>query len=175
MEYVYHVVTERPMSLGQSLVFDESNHNWVYNRVMTFKRLSEGQILNNEISDLIKSDMEKWGKVANRELAMEEVRQKFYSDYPSRMACLYTSRTFDEAKKWAEFFESVGRKVYSIVKLKVDGRIFDGDACNCFDGTGGSSDFENAHLYWKVEKTENPVIETLVDGIITVEGILNYK
>lgn len=31
---VYHVVTDKPMYLGQHIVFNEENHNGVYNRVM---------------------------------------------------------------------------------------------------------------------------------------------
>ena len=175
MEYVYHVVTERPMNLGQCIKFDERNHNGVYDRVMTFKRIIDGEDLNSELSEMIKSDMEKWGKVAYRELALEEVRRKYYSDYPSRMACLYTTKTFDEAKNWAFFFESLGRNVISIAMLRVEGRIFHGDACNCFDGTGVNSDIENAHLYWQNNKTDKPVIETLVDGVIFVEELWDWN
>lgn len=174
MNYVYHVVTERPMTLGQVIMFNENNHNGVYNRVMTFKRLSDGEEVCGEISEMIKSDMDKWSKVAYRELVLEEVRKSYYPGCPSRMSCLYTSRTFDEAKQWAEFFEKIGRKVYSIVKLRVDGRVFDSDACNCFDGVGDDSDYEKAHAYWQVKKTEKPVIETLVDGVITVEELWNW-
>ena len=35
--YVYHVVTEKPMKLGQKILLDENNHNGVYDRIMTFK------------------------------------------------------------------------------------------------------------------------------------------
>ena len=31
---VYHVVTDRPMSVGQKIIFDENNHSGVYQRVM---------------------------------------------------------------------------------------------------------------------------------------------
>lgn len=30
----YHVVTDKPMYLGQHINFNENNHNGVYNRVM---------------------------------------------------------------------------------------------------------------------------------------------
>lgn len=33
----YHVVTDRPMGLGQELIFDDSHHSGVYNQVYTFK------------------------------------------------------------------------------------------------------------------------------------------
>ncbi|NLP33916.1 MAG: hypothetical protein GX359_01830 [Clostridiales bacterium] len=37
--YVYHVVTEKPMIIGQKFVFDDNNHNGVYNRVITCKKI----------------------------------------------------------------------------------------------------------------------------------------
>lgn len=162
------------MTLGQRMVFDQNNHNSVYNRVMTFKRIAEGEVIDDEIGRLIKSDWEKWSKVAYRELALEKVRREKYPDYPSRMACLYTSRTLEEAKKWADFFRDIGRNVYSIVKLKVEGRTFDGDARNCFDGTEVEADnIEKSVRYWEKDVVnEGPIIETLVDGNILVEEIV---
>ena len=175
--YVYHVVTEKPMKLGQKILFDKNNHNSVYSRVMTFKSIIAGENVHGELSDLIKLDLNKWGKVAYRELALEKVRCEEYPNYPSRLSCLYTSRTLDEAEKWAEFFQNIGREVYSIIKLKVNGNIFDGDACNCFDGTIDEEDnIKKARQYWKMDnETENPVIETLVDGEITVVEIVRTK
>lgn len=32
--FAYHVVTERPMHLGQQLIFDGNHHSGVYERVM---------------------------------------------------------------------------------------------------------------------------------------------
>ena len=174
MDFVYHVVSEKPMTLGQQIVFDENHYNGVYHRVITFKRIRDGEDISGALADFIKSDLDKWAKVAYRELALEKVRKEHYPDYPSRMACLYTSRALEDAEKWADFFQKVGRTVYSIVKLKIVGNIFDGDACNCFDGT--TDENENvrlAHRYWKNDVIiENPVIETLVDGDITVVEII---
>lgn len=31
--FVYHVVTEKPMCIGQHIVFDENHHNGVWQRV----------------------------------------------------------------------------------------------------------------------------------------------
>ena len=31
--YAYHVVTDRPLEVGQKIIFDESHHNGVYKRV----------------------------------------------------------------------------------------------------------------------------------------------
>lgn len=101
--YVYHVVTERPMRLGQRILFDENNHNGVYNRVMTYKSIVDGEDVHGAIVDFIKSDLDKWGKVSYRELALEKVRREEYYNYPSRLACLYTSRTLEEAKNGLNF------------------------------------------------------------------------
>ena len=174
MQQVYHVVTEREIKLGQKILFDENHHNGVFKRVDAYQKVVNNQEIQDELKQLILSNMDYWGKVASRELALEKVRKEKYPFYPSRMACLYTSRTFEEAKSWAQFFDEIGRKVFSIVKLNVDGNIFDGDACNCFDGNGSDEDLQKAELYWQKAKTEKPVIETLVDGDITVVELIEW-
>ncbi len=173
--YVYHVVTEKPMFLGQQIIFNGDHHNGVYNRVMTCKRILNGENPQCDLTDFIKLDLNKWTSVTYRELALEQVRCKEYPHYPSRLSCLYTSRTLEDAKNWAEFFNQIGRKVFSIVKLKVVGRIFDGDACNCFDGTDSEEDnLKKSRHYWRNDiSNEKTIIETLIDGMITVIEIVH--
>jgi hypothetical protein len=79
-----------------------------------------------------------------------------------------------EAESWAAFFNDIGRRVYSIVKLKVNGNIFDADACNCFDGTENEQEnIKKAMHYWTNDiENEKSVIETLIDGEITVVEII---
>ena len=105
---------------------------------------------------------------------MERVRQEQFPKHPSRLRCLYTSRTLAEAQSWAGFFGRIGRSVYGIALLEVRGRLFDGDACNCFDGTDDEADnLEKALHYWKKDvQNPKPVIETLADGEIIVREIL---
>lgn len=174
-EYVFHVVTEKPMVNGQKIILGTGHYNGVHRRVMTCRRMSDVEDLQCEMAEFLKSDLKKWTAVMYRELALEQVRCNEFPDYPSRMACLYTSRTLEEAKRWAEFFQKIGRKVYSVVKLKVDGNIFDGDACNCFDGTEDENDnIKKARNYWNMNVgNENPIMETLVDGEITVVETLD--
>lgn len=169
---VYHVVTERPMTVGQRIVFDENHPNGVCRRVRAWEALSRGEAVEPELDALIRSNPGRWKQVALRELAMEQIRRERFPELPSRLACLYTSRTFEQARDWADFFQKIGRKVFSIVLLEVDGRIFDADACNCFDGVGNESDLKNALRYWQNAPTEKPVIETLADGVLTVAEIL---
>lgn len=187
-ESLYHVVTERPMAPGQRVFFDENHPNGVWRRVNAFERLEREKAAarpgaqrqpafsekDDGLAALIQSDWEKWAKVARRERALERVRREQFPQYPSRMACLYTSRTLAEAEEWARFFGEIGRTVYSIVLLRVTGPTFDGDACNCFDGTGDeAADLEQAAHYWKRDRQNpRPVIETLAAGEIFVEKII---
>lgn len=173
-QFVYHVVTEKPMCIGQTIRLDQTHPNGVCRRVLAFQRLQNGEALQDDTAELIRADMDKWAKVAYRELALEAVRAAEFPSYPSRLYCLYTSRSLEEARKWARFFKEIGRTVFAIAKLRVNGNLFDGDACNCFDGTQLEEDnLEKARRYWKMDAAnEQPVMETLVDGEITVVDLL---
>lgn len=98
---VYHVVTDRPMYVGQHIVFDEEHHSGVYQRVYEKLDIVKDIYSNPEKYD--EETLEHHTSVALRELALEEVRQKKYPKYPSRMGCLYVSKTFEEAEKWGVF------------------------------------------------------------------------
>lgn len=169
---VYHVVTERPMTLGQQIILDADHPNGVCRRVRAWERSMTGAAPQDECDALVASNPVRWAQVAQRELAMEQIRREQFPDLPSRLSCLYTSRTLEAAQTWADFFQKVGRKVFSIVLLEVDGCTFDADACNCFDGTGDESDLEKALRYWQNAPTEQPVIETLAGGVLTVKEII---
>lgn len=121
--------------------------------------------------------MENHTSVALRELALEKVRANKFPNYPSRMACLYVSKTLKEAEKWFDYFISLGRPTFQIVKLKVNGNVFYGDAENCFDAR--LNEQENlmlAEQYWSNKSfNNNSIIEILVDGDIKVVEILKSK
>ena len=147
----YHVVTDKPMEVGQELIFDANHHSGVYNRVFSFKDKVD-EIYNNPEAyrDI---ELEHHLKVALRELAMEEVRKEKYPNYPSRLASLYVSNTMDEAEKWYNLFIELGRPTYSIVKVEVDGNVYVGDANNCFDGTiDKNQNLKLAEIYWKYKE-----------------------
>lgn len=171
---VYHVVTDKPMYLGQHLVFNELNHNGVYERVMD--RLDEVRKIYNNPDKFDIATLEHHTKVALRELALEKIRKVCYPTYPSRMSCLYVSESLEEAEKWAELFVNWNRPTYSIVKLKVTGNIFVGNANNCFDATTDESkNLLLAHNYWlNMPNLKNcpPIKEYLVDGNIEVVEIV---
>lgn len=170
----YHVVTDRPMELGQHIIFDDDHHSGVYQRVM-MKAGLVGQIYAHP--DKYPADsLDYPTMVALRELALEQVRSEKFPHYPSRMACLYVSKTEDEARRWGEYFISLGRPTYALVKVHVRGTVFQGDACNCFDGgPDHAANLRQAEHYWlNLPNVDNepPILEMLVGGDIEIVEIL---
>ena len=165
---VYHVVCDRPLSIGQQIVFDEEHRSGVYQRVMALADTAADVLAHPENYPL---PLEHHLDVAIRELAMEQVRRERYPQYPSRLACLYVSREVGPAREWAAYFARIGRPTYAIVELEVSGRCFVGDAINCFDGTPDQADnLARAERYWQNAPNSEgePIWEMLVDGDIRV-------
>ncbi len=171
-QFVYHVVTEKPMYIGQRIIFDENHHNGVWQRV------NEKLCIVNDIyrnpEKYKNTKLEHHTSVALRELALEKVRLNKYPNYPSRMACLYVSKTLEEAENWFSYFISLGRPTFQIVKLGVDGNVFLGDAEKCFDGRlTEKANLALAEKYWgNKDFRENSILEMLVDGDIKVVEIV---
>lgn len=169
---VYHVVTEKSMYVGQHIVFDENHHNGVWQRVN--EKLDIVSDIYNNPEKYMNVELEHHTAVALRELALEKVRLRKHPSYPSRMACLYVSKTLEEAKKWFDYFVNLGRPTFQIVKLRVNGNVFYGDAEKCFDGK--LTEIENLSLaekYWENKTFDNSsIIEMLVDGDIEVIEIV---
>ena len=172
--YAYHVVTDRPLKMGQQLLFDESHHNGVYQRVCD--KMDVVKEIYGNPEKYSAETLEHHTSVAMRELALEEVRKKKYPSYPSRMGCLYVSRTFEEADNWGKYFAKIGRPTYSIVKLEIDGNCFYGDATKCFDAQlDEQENIRLAEIYWKNDSNDadhRPIVEMLVDGRIKVVEII---
>lgn len=172
--YAYHVVTDKPMHVGQQIIFDETHHSGVYQRVYGKIDIVEDIYANPSQYDA--ETLEHHTSVALRELALEKVRKEKYPQYPSRMSCLYVSKTFEEADKWGKFFAEIGRPTYHIVKLEIVGRCFCGDATKCFKGQlSKAENLKLAKAYWESEvdtNNEQAVCEMLVDGKITVVEIV---
>lgn len=169
---VYHVVTENPMCIGQHIIFDKNHHNGVWQRVN--EKLDMVNDIYNNPDKYKNTELEHHTSVALRELALEKVRAEKYPEYPSRMACLYVSKTLEEAEKWFDYFVRLGRPTFQIVKLKVNGNIFYGDAAKCFDGK--LTEKENlilAEKYWEnTDFNKSSILEMLVDGDIEVIEIV---
>lgn len=176
-KYFYHVVTGKAMKLSQEIVFDDVHHSDMYKRVYNFEKVVR-DIYDNP--DKYKdNEFDHHTKVALREFALEEVRKKKFPNYPSRLASLYVSKTLEEAEGWYNSFVRLGRPTYQIVKVEVDGNVFTGDACNCFDGTINKQyNLEKSEIYWTAKDNQNgekPVYETIVDGKIKVVEIVKIN
>lgn len=172
--YAYHVVTDRNMSLGQKIIFDENNRSGVFIRV--HEKLPIVNDIYENPDKYEENNLEHHTRVALRELALEEVRKNKFPQYPSRMASLYVSETLEEAENWCDCFINWGRPTYSIVKLKICGNKFVGDARNCFNATFDKNEnMRLAERYWLNQpnlENEQPIIEILVDGDIEVVEIV---
>ncbi len=162
------------MEVGQQILMDAAHPNGVYRRVM--EKRAEVEAIWKNPGGYNADQLEHHIRVALRELALEEIRQQRFDQYPSRMYCLYVSRGLKEARQWAECFVNWGRPTFSIVRLKVEGSGFAGDANNCFDAlTDREANLKLAERYW--ENLPNlrgePLIEEiLASGRITVDQIV---
>lgn len=170
---VYHVNTDHPMHVGDQIFFDEQHRSGVYIRVIEKLDTVKAILANPHAYENVPLDHAT--DVALRELALEEVRQNEFPSYPSRMACLYVSTSLQEAKQWADYFISLGRSTYAVVRLEVKGRCFAGNALNCFDGAPNQADnLRRARHYWQNLPNDEgaPIVELLVDGDIRVAEIM---
>lgn len=172
--YAYHVVTEKPMQIGQHILFDETHHSGVWERVQRLKNTVDDIYAHPEKYQSV--SLEYPVQVALRELALEEVRRANYPQYPSRMSCLYVSENVSDSYLWFDYFLKLGRPTYQIVKMKIRGNCFVGDANNCFDGVSRKEEnLRQAEHYWQNLPNvdgEPPIREMLVDGDIEVVEIV---
>ena len=104
--FAYHAVTERPMP--PRICLDEGRPNGVRARVEAQRGIVEDIWANPE--KYRGEELPYPVKVVLRELALEKVRREEYPGYPSRLGCLYVSRTLQEARHWAEYFDRLGRE-----------------------------------------------------------------
>ena len=172
--YFYHVISDIPKQVGQHFTINEENPNGVHDRV--YAQMSIVEDIYNNPQKYEGTELSHEVNVALRELALEKVRKEKFPQYPSRMAALYVSRTYDEAVRWGEYFSRIGRPTYSVAKINVSGSCYYGDAYKCFDGT--ISEEENirlAEIYWLNRQNEDghePITEVLVDGEIEIVSIM---
>lgn len=85
------------MKCGQHIIFDENHHSGVYERVQ--EKMEKVHDIYENPDKYDEKTLEHHTSVALRELALEEVRRKKYPQFPSRMSCLYVSRTLKEAEQ----------------------------------------------------------------------------
>ncbi|MGN4422942.1 DUF2441 domain-containing protein [Bacillus cereus group sp. MYBK30-1] len=187
--YAYHIVTRKKMNLGQIINFDKNQTNTLYHFFFEREQLNSNgedsiQILKNHYTDEeLHINIENAKVVMNymdhtiraiRETIVEMVRLQEFPEYPSRLSCLYASKSYEDALKWKELFDSYNREVLQIVKLRVIGSSFEGDG-NLLpkeDGIPFSQKIEQAREYWQ-GNVRNELPELLINGKIEVMEIID--
>jgi len=187
--YAYHIVTNKEMNIGQIIDFDRNQKNTLYRfffereifnskdedfiQILYNHFSSEGLHLNKEDAKVVTEYTDQTIR-AIREVITEMVRLQEYPEYPSRLSCLYAVKSYEEALKWKELFDTYNRKVIQIVKLRVAGNYFEGDG-NLLpkaDGVSFSRKIEQAREYWK-GNVKNELPELLINGKIEVVEIIH--
>lgn len=186
--YVYHLVTGKRMALGQIISFDSNQKNSLYqfffekerlnSKGEDFIRIMEGHYTADGLQ-LDKENAEVAAKYvgqtirAIREVIVEMVRLQEYPEYPSRLSCLYAAKSYQDALRWKDIFDSYHRRVLQLVKLRVTGAIFEGDGSLLpkEDGVPFSRKIEQAREYWQ-GNIHNELPELLINGRIEVVEIM---
>ncbi len=173
----YHVISDIPKKVGDHIILDEKHPNRVQKRV--YEEIETVNDINNNPGKYKDEELSHSVDVALRELALEKVRKEKYPEYPSRMASLYVSRSYEEAERWGDYFAKLGRPTFGIAKIKVTGRVFEGDAYKCFDGvTDEKENLRMADIYWQNGANEDghePIVEILADGDIEIVEMMKVN
>lgn len=186
---VYHIVTRNKMNLGQIIFFEKNQNNTLYRffferehlnskgedfiQILQDHYTNDGLNMNTENAEVTINYVNQTIR-AIREVIVEMVRLQEYPDYPSRLSCLYAAKSYEDALKWKELFDSYNRNVLQIVKLRVIGNSFlgDGSLLPKEDGVPFSRKIEQAREYWKGKLNTN-LPELLVNGKIEVIEIID--
>ena len=181
--FLYHITRYKKLSVGDELDFG-NEYNYFAQSIFE-KSFEVGEIDINQLA-LTKSfneflpEEEKETKnyiyescLMLRELILEDVRNKEFKKYPSRLKCLYCSIDYETAKNWVGAIKRMkpNEPPLQIVKLKVNGRIFQGDGNLMLRNTYSlNSKIEMAKKYWS--GTSNELPEILFEGKAKVIEIM---
>ena len=174
--------------MGNTLIIGEKFNNFYYeiyntehlkdekdaNEHLINMRKEQNLILNNDTSNLIFQTVNDDAMIT-RELMFEEVRKEEYTDLPSRLKCLYVCKTKKEMNDWINIFNRTNKKDFQLLKLKLTGKIFVGDASFILrQNISLNRKKEQAKMYWSGKKKDN-INEYLFVGTAVVEEVLNEK
>lgn len=187
-EIYYHINTGQRLQVGNTLIIGEKFNNFYYeiyntehlkdekdaNEHLINMRKEQNLILNNDTSNLIFQTVNDDAMIT-RELMFEEVRKEEYTDLPSRLKCLYVCKTKKEMNDWINIFNRTNKKDFQLLKLKLTGKIFVGDASFILrQNISLNRKKEQAKMYWSGKKKDN-INEYLFVGTAVVEEVLNEK
>ena len=191
-EIYYHIHSQsqlgQDLQVGDTLEIGQKFNNFYY-EIYNIEHLENGKDANQHLVDMKKEEnLELNNDTANlifktindnamitRELMFEEVRKELNINLPSRLKCLYVCKTKREVKDWINIFSRTNKKDFQILKLKLTGDIFIGDASFILrQNISLNRKKEQAKMYWSGEKKDN-INEYLFIGTAVVEDILNNK
>lgn len=172
-EIFYHAYSGEKVNVGDVLVFNSGTRNKMYdevynneykidgidaNELLINKKRNKERLLSFNEFELLLNTVNNDAFVL-RELALEEVRKSKYPSYPSRLSCLYITKTKEEAINWIKILKRNKKKCKQVLTLELTGEIF------CFDGNlmkrlnvSYQKHLDNAELYWNSINSNNSEI-----------------
>ena len=115
-KYYYHLVSNNHWNEGDEIEIGAEGYG-MWNDVYNFSAMSE---INTEAEK--DRTIEEYDFII-RELAAEEVRQKEFPNFPSRLRCLWLCEDIKDCKKRVATYRRLGKKVDQIVKVELNGKI----------------------------------------------------
>ena len=186
-EIFYHAYSGEKVNVGDVLVFNSGTRNKMYDEVynneykigeedanellINKKRNQERSFLIDEFELLLNTVNN--DAFVLRELALEEVRKDKYPFYPSRLSCLYITKTKEEVTNWIKILKRNKKKCKQVLTLELTGEIFS------FDGNlmkrqnvFYQKHLQNAELYWNSINSNNSEILFYGEAkVIKIENI----
>lgn len=139
----YHITSINKLHTGDVIEFGKEYNNF-YKEMVNIKHYnSSGKDANDVLLDLFNNkslvfksinDLKTVLNTVNddafilRELVFEHIRKCYFPECPSRFKCMYVLKDKDEVNGWLEIFKRINRKPLQIVKLELEGDVFEGNA-----------------------------------------------
>lgn len=184
-EIYYHIESNKLYKIGDKFqVGDE--YNYFYdeiinkefylndkdvNELMINKKKNNNYELNSEEFDLVFKCVNDTTMIV-RELVFEDVRKVYFNHLPSRLKCMYVTKTLDECYDWLKIFKRTNKQPNQILKLKLSGNIFEGDASFILRQNNKIKEkIKQAHNYWSGIKRDD-IKELLFEGFVEVIDVI---
>ena len=191
-QILYQVATDRDYKVGDIIEFG-SSHNGQGNRIYNskfndgkdayhkigFNYANSKKIFKNKslVIDMAKSLSE--SDFVLRELAAEEVRKEKYSDYPSRLKCMFLSEKREVALENLKTFYQKGFGThFQAIAVKLEGRLFYARSKGLQrNGSSYGEYLRIADEYWSQDQNSTEEVkEILFEGKAEVVEIMEeYK
>ena len=107
------------------------------------------------------------------ELCLEFIRINYFPHFPSRLQCVFGTKTLEDAKKWMNILPNQSTSPMKIYKIECE-KAYEFDASWItyppsipnkdynFNPRSIAKILELCYKYWSQEKTSNPLLELLI-------------